>query len=48
MKKVLYVSGLVGLGHVMRDLAIAAELRRLNPDLEVSWFMGAFLERIVI
>lgn len=36
-KHVLYVSGSVGLGHVIRDLAIANELRRQNPDLEISW-----------
>ena len=36
-KKVLYISGSVGLGHVTRDLAIANELRRQNPDVEISW-----------
>ena len=36
-KRVLYVSGSVGLGHVTRDLAIVRELRALQPDLEVTW-----------
>jgi len=36
-KHVLYVSGSVGLGHVVRDLAIAHELRKQNPELEISW-----------
>ena len=30
---VLFVSGSIGLGHVTRDLAIAAELRRQRPDV---------------
>ena len=33
----LYVSSPIGLGHVHRDLAIAAELRARCPDLEISW-----------
>jgi UDP-N-acetylglucosamine:LPS N-acetylglucosamine transferase len=36
-KKVLYVSGSLGLGHVIRDLSIASELRRQNPGIEISW-----------
>ncbi len=36
-KKVLYVSGSIGLGHITRDLAIARELRKLNPEVEISW-----------
>ena len=34
---VLYLSSPIGLGHARRDLAIAEELRRLVPDLEVDW-----------
>jgi len=37
MKKVLYISGSIGMGHVTRDLAIANELRQRNPDVEISW-----------
>jgi hypothetical protein len=36
-KKVLFISGSLGLGHVTRDLAIATELRRHYPELEISW-----------
>lgn len=35
--KVLYISGSLGLGHVTRDLAIANELRKLLPDIEIEW-----------
>ena len=37
MKKVLFISGSLGLGHAARDLAIAGELRKTNPDLEILW-----------
>ena len=36
-RRALYVSSPIGLGHARRDLAIAAELRRLYPDLEIDW-----------
>lgn len=36
-KRALYVSSPVGLGHARRDVAIADELRRLDPDLEIDW-----------
>ena len=36
-KKILYVSGSIGLGHVTRDLAIAGQLRKQYPDVELSW-----------
>jgi pimeloyl-ACP methyl ester carboxylesterase/predicted glycosyltransferase len=35
--RVLYVSSPIGLGHARRDLAIADELRKLRPGLEVHW-----------
>jgi UDP:flavonoid glycosyltransferase YjiC (YdhE family) len=38
--RVLYVSGSVGLGHARRDLAIARELRRLDPSIEIVWLAG--------
>jgi UDP:flavonoid glycosyltransferase YjiC (YdhE family) len=37
MKRVLFISGSLGLGHVSRDLAIARELRRSRSDLEICW-----------
>ena len=36
-KRALYISSPIGLGHAQRDIAIADELRRLHPDLEVDW-----------
>jgi pimeloyl-ACP methyl ester carboxylesterase len=36
-KRVLYVSSPIGLGHARRDLAVADELRKLRPGLEVHW-----------
>jgi len=38
--KVLYLSSSIGLGHVSKDLAIAHELRRLGPGVEVLWVAG--------
>jgi pimeloyl-ACP methyl ester carboxylesterase/predicted glycosyltransferase len=35
--RALYVSSPIGLGHAQRDLAIARELRKLRPDLEIDW-----------
>jgi predicted glycosyltransferase len=37
MKKILYVSGSLGLGHVTRDLVIAGELRREFPGIDIRW-----------
>jgi pimeloyl-ACP methyl ester carboxylesterase/predicted glycosyltransferase len=37
VKKALYLSSPIGLGHGRRDLAIARELRQLHPDLQVDW-----------
>jgi pimeloyl-ACP methyl ester carboxylesterase/predicted glycosyltransferase len=36
-KKALYLSSPIGLGHGRRDVAIARELRKLHPDLQVDW-----------
>jgi pimeloyl-ACP methyl ester carboxylesterase/predicted glycosyltransferase len=45
----LFISSPIGLGHVQRDLAIARELRKLHPDLEIDWFTvdpaARYLER---
>ncbi|HEX5852313.1 MAG TPA: alpha/beta fold hydrolase [Solirubrobacteraceae bacterium] len=35
--RALFVSSPIGLGHAQRDVAIARELRRLHPDLQVDW-----------
>ena len=39
--RVLYVSGSLGLGHVTRDLAIATEMRRMYPKVDISWIAGS-------
>src|SRR5690242_18760558 len=36
-RRVLYLSSPIGLGHAMRDLAIARELRAIHPDAEIDW-----------
>jgi pimeloyl-ACP methyl ester carboxylesterase/predicted glycosyltransferase len=36
-KRALYISSPIGLGHAQRDAAIADELRKLQPDLEIDW-----------
>jgi pimeloyl-ACP methyl ester carboxylesterase len=36
-RRALYVSSPIGLGHARRDIAIAKELRKLHPDLEIDW-----------
>jgi len=36
-RRALYISSPIGLGHAQRDVAIAAELRTLHPDLEIDW-----------
>jgi pimeloyl-ACP methyl ester carboxylesterase/predicted glycosyltransferase len=35
--RALYISSPIGLGHVRRDVAIADELRRLHPGLDIDW-----------
>jgi predicted glycosyltransferase len=48
-RRALFVSSAIGLGHVQRDLAIARELRALQPELEIDWFTvppaSTYLER---
>jgi pimeloyl-ACP methyl ester carboxylesterase len=36
-RRALFVSSPIGLGHARRDIAVAAELRRHHPDLEIEW-----------
>jgi pimeloyl-ACP methyl ester carboxylesterase/predicted glycosyltransferase len=36
-RRALYISSPIGLGHARRDIAIADELRKLHPDLEIDW-----------
>ena len=36
-RRALYLSSPIGLGHALRDIAIAGELRTLRPDLTIDW-----------
>jgi pimeloyl-ACP methyl ester carboxylesterase/predicted glycosyltransferase len=36
-RRALFISSPIGLGHALRDLAIARELRALRPGLEIDW-----------
>ncbi len=36
-KRALFISSPIGLGHAQRDAAIADELRKLHPDVEIDW-----------
>ncbi len=36
-QRAVFVSSPIGLGHAQRDVAIADELRRLRPDLQIDW-----------
>ena len=37
MKRVLFISGSLGLGHIGRDLEIAKKLLKSNPEIQISW-----------
>jgi predicted glycosyltransferase len=39
-KKILFICGSIGLGHVGRDLEIANQLRKTNSDLQILWVAG--------
>jgi len=36
-RRALYLSSPIGLGHARRDVAVARELKRLRPGLEIDW-----------
>src|SRR5215211_1383530 len=46
-KRALYLSSPIGLGHARRDLAIARELRRLHPGLEIDWLAQDPVTRVL-
>ncbi len=46
-KRALYVSSPIGLGHAQRDAAIADELRKLHPDLEIDWLAQNPVTRVL-
>lgn len=45
--RVLYISGSIGLGHARRDLAIAREVRRLDPGIEIMWLAGEPARQVI-
>ena len=46
-RKALYVSSPIGLGHARRDVAVAKELRRLHPDLQIDWLAQDPVTRVL-
>lgn len=36
-RRLLFLSSPIGLGHSRRDIAIADEIRRLRPDVQIEW-----------
>jgi pimeloyl-ACP methyl ester carboxylesterase/predicted glycosyltransferase len=46
-RRALYVSSPIGLGHAQRDVAIARELRKLAPDLEIDWLAQDPVTRVL-
>ena len=45
--RALYISSPIGLGHAQRDVAIARELRRQSPDLQVDWLAQDPVTRVL-
>ena len=45
--RALYLSSPIGLGHARRDVAIATELRRRHPDLQVDWLAQHPVTRVL-
>jgi len=45
--RALYVSSPIGLGHAQRDVAIAREVRRLRPDIEIDWLAQDPVTRVL-
>jgi pimeloyl-ACP methyl ester carboxylesterase/predicted glycosyltransferase len=45
--RALCISSPIGLGHARRDVAIARELRRLHPDLQVDWLAQDPVTRVL-
>ena len=46
-QRALYISSPIGLGHAQRDLAIASELRKLHPALEIDWLAQDPVTRVL-
>jgi len=46
-RRALYISSPIGLGHAQRDVAIARELRKRVPDLEIDWLAQHPVTRVL-
>jgi pimeloyl-ACP methyl ester carboxylesterase/predicted glycosyltransferase len=46
-RRALFISSPIGLGHARRDVAIAQELRRLVPDLQIDWLAQDPVTRVL-
>ncbi len=46
-KRILFISGSVGLGHITRDLAMARAIRSKMPDVEIVWLSGKPADRVL-
>jgi len=46
-RRALFVSSPIGLGHALRDVAIAAALRAQRPDLEITWLAQDPVTRVL-
>jgi UDP-N-acetylglucosamine:LPS N-acetylglucosamine transferase len=44
----LFISGSIGLGHIGRDLEIVRELRKLDPQIQISWLAQDPASRILL
>jgi pimeloyl-ACP methyl ester carboxylesterase/predicted glycosyltransferase len=46
-KRALYLSSPIGLGHARRDVAVAKELKKLHPELEIDWLAQDPVTRVL-
>ena len=46
-KRALFISSPIGLGHAQRDVAIAKELRKLVPGLQIDWLAQNPVTRVL-
>ena len=46
-KRVLYLSSPIGLGHARRDVAIAEQLRELQPGVQIDWLAQHPVTRVL-
>jgi len=46
-KQILFISWEGGMGHITRDVAIAAELRKQRPDIKLSWLASPMATHVL-